>query len=92
MPLEDLRLLSAARMAALRGRAPVRDPTTADRFETRLRIVGLQLESLPEATYELIVVPWLVTVHASTGETWTFTADELAALLRTAPYTRQPEP
>jgi hypothetical protein len=91
MPLEELRHLSAARMAALRGRAPDRDPTRAERFETRLRMVGLQLESLPDVTYEVIVVPWLVTVHASTGETWTFTADELATLLRTAPHTRQLE-
>src|SRR5262249_10984065 len=92
VPLEEVRLLSAARMAALRGRGPERDPTTADRFETRLRIVGGQLESLPDATYEVIVVPWLVTVHASTGETWTFTDAELAALLRSAPYTRETQP
>jgi PAS domain S-box-containing protein len=79
-PLQ-LRQEIAAR-AALRGMLPPADPALPDRYETRLRAVGAELDRQPLQAYELVLTPRTVDVESTTGYSRLFTTADLATLLR----------
>src|SRR5688500_15584583 len=88
-PLQ-LRQEIAAR-AALRGMLPPADPTAPDRYETRLRAVGAELDRQPLQAYELVLTPRTVDVESTTGYSRLFTTADLATLLRhSAAHRTQP--
>jgi hypothetical protein len=79
-----------AARTALRGRVPPADPTALDRYETRLRVVGAELDRAPVQAYELVITPRAIEVESTTGYQRTFADADLAALLPEHLSHRQP--
>jgi hypothetical protein len=79
-----------AARTVLRGQGPTADPAAADRFETRLRLIGADLEALPLQWYELVATPRLIVVEGSAGYYHEYSLKEIAAGLAHAVELRQP--
>jgi hypothetical protein len=77
-----------AAYTALRGQVPP-DPGADVRHETRLRVIGLELDAEPGQAYELAVMPSAVLVEGTAGYRRVFTADDLTALIAAAARQRQ---
>jgi hypothetical protein len=86
--LLELSLEIAAR-TALRGQMAPRDPTATDRFETRLRAVGSELDQEPPQSYELLLTERTIVVEGSEGYYRVCTSEGLAPQLRTLIRQRQ---
>jgi hypothetical protein len=63
---QELRQEIAAR-TALRGRITPSDPMGAERYETRLRTVGAELDEQPEQVYRFLVSGHTVVIEGSAG-------------------------
>jgi hypothetical protein len=94
LDLGELRQEIAGR-TALRGQVAPADPSAPDRFETRLRAVGMELDRLVQAqalaaahAYELVALRRTVVVEGEAGYHRVFLTDELGEILRVA--TSQP--
>jgi hypothetical protein len=80
--LLELSLEIAAR-TALRGQMTPRDPTAVDRFETRLRAVGVELDAEPPQSYEILLTERTIVVEGTAGYYRVCTSEGLAPQLRT---------
>lgn len=80
--LLELSLEIAAR-TALRGQMAPRDPTATDRFETRLRAVGVELDQEPAQSYEVLLTERTIVVEGAAGYYRVCTSEGLAPQLRT---------
>jgi signal transduction histidine kinase/CheY-like chemotaxis protein len=78
-----------AARTVLRGQGPTADPAAADRFETRLRLIGAHLEPLPLQWYELVATPRLVAVEGSAGYYHEYSLKEIAEGLARAVELRE---
>ena len=88
--LLELSLEIAAR-TALRGQMAPRDPTAVNRFETRLRAVGVELDAEPPQSYEVLLTERTIVVEGSAGYYRVCTSEGLAPQLRTLIRQRNPE-
>jgi hypothetical protein len=70
-----------AARTALRGQVPPLDPTDPQRFETRLRALGAQLDALSPQGYQLLVTRQTIAVAGSDGYDRIFSSEEIAAIL-----------
>jgi hypothetical protein len=80
--LLELSLEIAAR-TALRGQLAPRDPTATDRFETRLRAVGVELDQEPPQSYKMLLTERTIVVEGTAGYYRVCTSEGLAPQLRT---------
>jgi hypothetical protein len=70
-----------AARTALRGQVAPADPTDPERYETRLRALGAELDNEPPQSYQLLVTRQTMAVAGSAGYDRTFTGAELSAIL-----------
>lgn len=83
MALSEIEQVSRARQA-LRGTAASTTPEGPPRFEWVLRVVGAELDKIPQSRFGLTVSRSRVIVEGAEGYQRTFEADELAVLMREA--------
>jgi hypothetical protein len=81
--------LEIAARTALRGQMAPRDPTATDRFETRLRAVGVELDQEPAQSYEVLLTERTIVVEGTEGYYRVCTSEGLAPQLRTLIRQRQ---
>ncbi|HLH26780.1 MAG TPA: ATP-binding protein [Chloroflexota bacterium] len=79
-----------AARTVLRGQGPAADPTATERFETRLRLIGAELDERPLQWYELVATPRLIVVEGSAGYYHEYGLQEIAAGLARAVDGRRP--
>jgi CheY-like chemotaxis protein len=90
LDLEGLELSQhVAARTVLRGQGPAADPTATDRFETRLRLIGAELDALPPQWFELVATPRLIVVEGSAGHYQECSLKEIATGLARAVHLRQ---
>ena len=74
------------------GHGPTADPTAADRFDTRLRLIGADVGAQSLQWYELVATPRLVVVEGSAGYYHEYPLKEIAeGLARAAAQRHTPE-
>ena len=81
-----------AARTALRGQGSADATTEPPRFEPLLRLVGVELDSQPPQSYQLLVTAQTVVVEGSAGYYRLCTAEGLASQARTAPTRRGARP
>lgn len=85
---QELHQEIAARQA-LRGQVAPTDPTSTERYETRLRAVGNVLDEEPAQSYAVVITRRTVVVEGSEGYYSVFNNNDLAVLLRAIVGRRQ---
>jgi hypothetical protein len=85
-PAGRRQILGARRV--LRGQLVAADPTTSDRYETRLRVVGAELDEQPVQAYELLLSRQAILIQGDAGYFQVFTSESLTPRLRAAPARR----
>jgi hypothetical protein len=85
---QELHQEIAARQA-LRGQVAPTDPTSTERYETRLRAVGNVLDEEPAQSYAVVITRRTVVVEGSEGYYSVFNNNDLAVLLRAIVVRRQ---
>ena len=78
-----------AARTVLRVQVPPSDPASPERYETRLRAVGAELDAEPAQAYELVVTRRTIVVEGSAGYYRVCTAEGLAPQLRKLVTQRQ---
>jgi len=85
---QELNQEIAAR-TALRGQVAATDPTSTERYETRLRGVGSVLDGEPAQSFAIIVTRRTVVVEGSEGYYNVFSNEDLSILLQAIVGRRQ---
>lgn len=87
----ELRQEIAAR-TALRSQVAPSDPTSTERYETRLRAVGRVLDEEPLQSFAIVATLRSVVVEGAEDYYNVFTNEDLAVLLRAIVGRREPDP
>jgi hypothetical protein len=80
-----------AARTALRGQVAGVDPTSIARYETRLRVIGAELDANPPQAYTVLVTPRTIVVEGSAGYYRMSTSEGMAPELRAIAGQRQTE-